>query len=399
MKKIGIVTMFYKNINYGGVLQAFALCKFLNKNGYDAEQIRFVTSHSKKEGFFSAAKRMLSLGIDYVFYTAVKKISVLKKGGTVVKSEITAEQKNIYSNEKKMRKEAFEKFAYEFVPSSDKVYYADTICDAGEHYDCFITGSDQVWNFRSYNPIYFLKFAQKDKIKLSYAASFSMDNLLNWQKRALKNHLSDFKAVSVREKQDLSFLEKIKVEQKEYVLDPTLLLEKEDWDEICESRLVDDRYVFCYFLGENVKEREIAKWFAKEKGLTLVTISHAGGGMRAVDFDFGDIRFGAASPNQFISLIKYADYVFTDSFHAIVFSKIYNRQYFIFNRNSKKSMTSRIKCITALFGTEERYCDSEIRENYEYVCSLEDISYISENNELADLKRSSVKFLLDNLGA
>lgn len=47
---------------------------------------------------------------------------------------------------------------------------------------------------------------------------------------------------------------------------------KEDWDEICDNRLVDDRYVFCYFLGENIKEREIAKRFAEEKGLTLVII-------------------------------------------------------------------------------------------------------------------------------
>ena len=399
MKKIGIVTMFYKNINYGGVLQAFALCKYLNKNGYNAEQIRFVTSNSKKESFLSAAKRVLSLGIDYVFHAAVKKVGAFRKSGASAKPEITAEQKSIYSNEKKMRKEAFEKFAEKFVPSSKDVYYADTIRDACESYDCFITGSDQVWNFRSYNPIYFLKFAQKDKIKLSYAPSFSMDSLQSWQKRALKNHLRDFKAVSVREKEDLRFLDKIKVAQKEYVLDPTLLLEREDWDEICDNRLIDDRYVFCYFLGENEKEREIAKRFAKEKGLTLVTISHAGGGMRAVDFDFGDIQFGAASPNQFISLIKHADYVFTDSFHAIVFSKIYNRQYFIFNRNSKKSMTSRIKCITALFGTEERYCDNDSRENYEYVCSLDDISYSAENKELADLKKSSGEFLFDNLGA
>ena len=391
--------MFYNSINYGGVLQAFALAKFLNKNGYNAEQIKFVIAPSKKEGFFAKTSRKISLGLDYVFYMVVKKIRNLKKRNIVDNSNITPEQKSVYLTEKEMRKEAFEKFSDEFVPSSDRVYHADTICDTCERYDCFITGSDQVWNFRWYNAIYFLEFVKKDKIKLAYAPSFSMDSMLNWQKRALKNHLRDFKAVSVREKQDLRFLEKTKVEKKEYVLDPTLLLKKEDWDEICDNRLVDDRYVFCYFLGENIKEREIAKRFAEEKGLTLVIIPHAGGGMRASDFDFGDIQFGAASPNQFVSLIKYAEYVFTDSFHAIVFSKIYNRQYFVFNRNSKKSMTSRIKCITALFGTDERYCDGESRENYEYVCSLNDISYLAENNELEDLKKSSMEFLFNNLGA
>ncbi len=398
MKKIGIVTHYYKNINYGGNLQAYALCEFLKKNGYEAEQICFLKHSSGRESLLKKIEKLLFRGPDYIISRVLKK---LKKRNLLKKVEKTSEEIACEKKTKeiiKCRAENFKNFSEKIIPHSEKVYYADTIRESVCEYDAFITGSDQVFNFKSYHPIYFLDFVPKHKNKFSYAASFSMDMLEPWQKRVVNKSLRSFNSISVREKSDLSFLDDINGKEKVCVLDPTLLLETEDWDKVCSDRCVNEGYVFCYFLGENQKERELARKFSEEKNLKLVTIPHAGGGMRMYDFDFGDVQFPVASPEDFISLIKYADYIFTDSFHAVVFSHIYKRQYFIFNRNIKKNMTSRITNITKIFNTEDRFCFDSEQETLEYLLGLEPIKYDITLENLGELKEKSKKFLFDNLG-
>ena len=181
------------------------------------------------------------------------------------------------------------------------------------------------------------------------------------------------------------------------MLDPTLLLSREEWDEVCSDRKIDRDYVFCYFLGENKKERKIAKEFAKKHNLKLVTIPHAAGGINLVDRKFGDEKIYDASPQDFISLIKNAKYVFTDSFHAVVFSNIYQKQYFVFNRNKSGQMSSRITDITELFNQTERFCAGKDKENLTYVESLVDIDYSLPNDKFEELKKKSLEFLDRNL--
>ena len=104
-----------------------------------------------------------------------------------------------------------------------------------------------------------------------------------------------------------------------------------------------------------------------------------------------------ASPQDFLSLIKHAKYVFTDSFHAVVFSNIYEKQYFVFNRSKQGEMSSRIVDITTLFGQEDRFCHGKARETMEYVTSLPDIDYTKENADFAKRKAESIEFLRKNL--
>ena len=123
--------------------------------------------------------------------------------------------------------------------------------ECADEYDAFVTGSDQVWNLKFYDAAYFLDFVPHEKPKYSYAASFSMNELTEEQKIVVKNHLSDFSGISVREENAIQLLEKNTNIEPVFVVDPTLLLNKEDWDEVCDECVVDEKYVFAYFLGRN----------------------------------------------------------------------------------------------------------------------------------------------------
>ena len=180
------------------------------------------------------------------------------------------------------------------------------------------------------------------------------------------------------------------------MLDPTLLLDREDWDRVCASRVVNDDYLFCYFLGDNKRERRLALKFARQENLKVVSVPLTGAKIYS-DLKYGDIVLLAASPEEFISLIKHARYIFTDSFHAVVFSKIYERQYFVFNRDKKESMNSRIYDITKLFHTQERFCDSKEKESLAYINSLPDIDYSVSNRDFDEMKEKSIQFLKTNL--
>ena len=391
MKKIGILTHYYKSKNYGGNLQAYALCEYLNNNGYTAEQICFDSTFvvvQKK----SLVERIKGKGILGILKSIIRRILVAPK--RIVKETI------LYNEIKKhdvinRRVEAFDVFNSQVIPHSQKVYNSENINESSSLYDIFITGSDQVWKMKYYSPIWWLSFV-KDKTKISYAASLATDTIENEHKNIIKEHLRDFSAVSIREKSLVSQMQKLSPVGAEYVLDPTLLLEKEDWDKVCAEKLIEEDYIFCYFLGENKKERKLVIKFAKEKGLKLVTIPHASGKLRTVDIKFGDKKIYDASPQQFLSLIKHAKYIFTDSFHAVVFSNIYQKQYFVFNRNKKGEMSARITDITGLFGAEERFCNNKQKETLKYINSLKDIDYYKDNGIFIELIEKSIIYLMNN---
>ena len=289
-------------------------------------------------------------------------------------------------------KEAMRNFRNK-IPHSVNVYNKETISNVEERYDIFITGSDQVWNFEWYHPAFFLDFVTQ-KPKISYAASMAVDSLNENQKILIKEHLKDFNAISVRENNALELLKDLTPILPIRVVDPVLLLDKEEWDNVSSERQIKDEYIFCYFLGNNKNERKIAKKFAKKKNLPIVTAIFSN---NVLDFYFGAKRLYGVGPEDFISLIKHSQYVFTDSFHAVVFSYIYKRQYFVFNREQTGVMNSRIISITNLFNASKRFCVGAEREKLKYVLSVEDIDYSKVNQSLDEIKTQSIEFLKRNL--
>ena len=198
--------------------------------------------------------------------------------------------------------------------------------------------------------------------------------------------------ISIREKESISALKDLTDKPIEHVLDPTMLLKKEEWDNICEERMVEGDYLFCYFLGNNENIRKVAKEYAVSKELRLVTLPFLNGKYRAVDDGFGDILLYDVSPNQFLSLIKYASFVMTDSFHATVFSHLYERL-FVVSGGGKNEMGCRMKSLTELFGTEERYIMEHEDVSVERLATLSDTTLKLNWNSYEEMRQKSFEFL------
>lgn len=366
MVRIGIVTHYYNSQNYGGLLQAYALTKYLNVIGKSAEQI----SLSLTDMNFPSKKLSVKPALKY---TAKYMLNQFFAYGL---------------NTRKQRCAAFRKK----IPHSENVYSSTNVCNCIEDYDIFITGSDQVWNMDWFFEPYFLTFVPEGKRKVSYAASIGKNELTESQREFFKKVLEDFFAISVRERDTVELLTPLAGMDVKYTLDPTLLLDSKDWDEISSPRLVNKPYVFCYFLGRDKRLRKIAKQYALKNNLKLVTIPHLQQHFECNDMFFGDEQFIGASPEDFISLIKYSDCVLTDSFHASVFSCIYKVPFFTFQRKGNEKMGNRIKSLTELFGCPERFCDIEERFKLQYLMNIKCIEF-GENSRYLEEKDQSRDFL------
>lgn len=367
--KVGIITHYYKSDNYGGNLQAYALCEYINRYlGCEAEQISYDKKSEKKFKLFA-----------WKIYNSVRNYKNFL----------------IYSKLKKRRK-ALLHFNQDTIKHSIP-YSNQTINNANNEYDVFITGSDQVWHPSAVCPAYLLNFVQKGKTKLSYAASLAIDELPDCNKDYYRKSLNDYTAISVRESNAVDILGEIIDKKIEVVLDPTLLLSKEDWDNICDECNVPDKYLFCFFLGNDVNHRKLANDYAKRKELKIVTLPNLLGSFRNCDSGFGDYCLYDVSPTQFISLVKNSEMVFTDSFHASVFSIIYKKDFFVFERNSKKSMGSRIYTLMEMFDLKERFCDTKEKMTIEYMEKFPTVDYNKKFEKYEVMKEKSELFLRENL--
>ena len=374
MKKVGIVTLYHNNSNYGGLLQAYALQKSIDYMGFDVEQIcmNFITDSDdkfmvKRPGIKGIIRRFIDLSI----YTT----------------------KRIYFDQ---RREAFKKFELS-IPHSNIIYTQETINNSNAVYDIFITGSDQVWNLSWFRPEYFLSFVEKNKIKFSYAASMPSSTLTTSQIKMIKEFLRDYVDISVREEYTVDMLKCDMQINAKKVLDPTLLLGKEEWDKCEELCEIPEKYIFCYFLSGSKNLRKLVKKFAKENNLPILTFPHIGS-VNVSDINFGNIRLYNVTPGQFIHIIKKATYVITDSFHATVFSIIYNKEFYTISRVGQETMNNRIESLLSLFDKQERFFSpNDFINNYKVICNKKDnIEYYEKQKYLHDLEFSR-EYLYRNL--
>lgn len=373
MKRIGVITHYYNSRNYGGVLQAYALVQVLSRMGFCAEQICW-------DGVQHSEKRKKKKGL-----------------ARAVKKEFWNVYTGLIRKKLQARADAFEAFRQE-IPHSSKVYDSTNIQQCANQYDMFVTGSDQVWNMEWYDAAYFLDFAPADKTKFSYAASMPNTELTEQQKARVEEHLKRFDGISVREQETAAYLTELMRKEVAWVLDPTLLLDRDQWEMVCTPRAVQEPYIFCYFLSTEEQHRKLAAEYSKKLGCQLVTLPYLNR-VNGQDFRFGDMRLYDVSPGAFISLIKNAEYVVTDSFHAAVFSSIYQKEYFVFGRPEHKNADSRIYGLTELFGTEAHFCDTPEKMKLEYLLQCEPLDYAAPADGFETMKKQSLDYLsrmLDN---
>lgn len=369
--KIGIITHYYNSKNYGGLLQAYALCRFLNEEGHEAKQICYDRYYE------------LPFWNKYNFLTAHKYL---------IRRFISKHYKRIVNCRKNQNAKLIKDFATLKIPHTAKVYNSKNLHKAATEFDTFISGSDQVWHPNTVCGAYLLDFVPAEKKKISYAASISVDSLSNVQADRYAQSLKDFSAVSMREHKGAELISPLSPVEVQVVLDPTLLLTREQWDEICPTSSISGDYVFCYFLGDDAKQKECVREFAKKRGIKVVVLPMSGDAK-----NFGDENVTGASPAEFISLIKHASYVFTDSFHATVFSLLYEREVYVFERSGYKSMGQRIYTLTELFGVESHFCDTVEKLDNRYIESLPSIESLIKYGDFEKAKSESIRFLKNSL--
>ncbi len=383
-ERVGIITHYYNSQNYGGNLQAYALVKVIENIGdYQVEQICYDTTPIAEKSKITL-KKLIRLPKRVLSSIANKKA---QKQIAVKDGE--------YANCFKQRAQAFNAFNKNKINHGTTVYNKTNVDNANGEYDYYITGSDQVWNPKAVHPAYLLDFV-KGKPKFSYAASIACDQLTDKEKQMFKTSLKDYSGISVRENKAIELLQPLTEKKVRCDLDPTLLLTKEDWDKVIEQGEPSEKYMFCYFLGDDMRLRALATEYAKKHDLKIVTLPFMQGHYRDCDKDFGDQKLFDVDPLKFVWLIKHASVVFTDSFHAMVFSNVYKKDYIIFARGKGDLMNSRIYQLIELFGGAEKFVNEQDKYTINYIEN--NLKWLDSQGASIDEKRTaSIEYLKDLL--
>ena len=387
--KIAIISLFHENINYGGVLQAYALRKVVSDMGYSCEQLRYDNTDECCPSYSPVSlARFVKSQFNSVI-TISQLMDFFERAIAFVMRETLLKFYDIRGKKRAERRGNFNKFCECYVPSS-KTYSKQTIGTSICCYDVFISGSDQVWNPNWFFSPYYLSFVPDHIPKISYAASTAVSSLTPEQYERIEPLIKRFQAISVRECNAVSMLQSMTKQKIEWVLDPTLLLSADEWDIISAENSVDEPYVFAYMLGDNKSNQKAATKFAKENGLKLLTFPFTASG-RLNQLFFGDIH-SYCGPDEWLSLIRDAEYVITDSYHAVIFSIIYRKGFVVLRRDSddvKESMNSRMYSLVHMFPViEERIVDAS---DVDYVKNS--VNWDETYCILSEIKKSSINWL------
>lgn len=342
MKKIGLIIA-NPITNYGAHLQGYATQCVLDSMGVKTTVLDIARVKSKPFvdlGYIVEAFRVLSQRI-------------LKK-----------KQKRNYDNAFRQNVKNRTRQANDFRDRRlhDVVVYADyakLVSDA-KSYDIIMIGSDQMWlPGMSFSSLYSLRFVPKGVKRASYATSLGVSEYPRYCWNSARNMWTKMDYLSVREEQGANIIRTVckdKVDVK-VVVDPTYLMTKEQWEDVIPvQKMCDKKYVFCYFLGDDVDSKLCARRYAEKNNLHLVSILSCES-FSDLDRTFADETIGAASIEDFINWIRGAECVFTDSFHGLAFSVINHKQFFVFYRRRndvKQSRNSRIDNILSLWDCEDR---------------------------------------------
>lgn len=261
-----------------------------------------------------------------------------------------------------------------------KIDYSNDITEINNNYLFFSVGSDQVWNddYVKGNELLFLLGRNIEIPKISLSASFGKSSVN--EKEIFKNLLPNFKAISVREESAVNIIEDLIGKESTLLSDPTLALSKDEWSNVSNSPSfnVPKKYAVAYFLGGMEKFERNIKDYCKKNNLELVNV-----------LDRNSVYF-ESGPREFINLVENSEIVFTDSFHASVFSIIFNRQFYVFERQKQKSsMSSRIDTLLNKFDLHSCFYKGEINYN--------DIDWNSINKKLSIEKENIYSFLTNTL--
>lgn len=345
--KIGILT-FHETSNYGAAFQAYATQKAIQSLNYSPEIIDYV--NSARNNKYSVKTRVFKNIKNGEFIKAIKYLA----GFYFVR------KRNI----------SFKNFYDEFFILSSEHYNEKNISETRGKYDIFLIGSDQVWNYHNngLDTNYALAFADGNN-KVSYASSFGVSEYPIQVATQFKPLFSEINHVSVRENSGAILFKDITGKPAEVVVDPVFLLNKEDWikvSKIHESEKLSG--VFCYFSNKKYLDR-----FLSTRGDLLIEEKLL---QFSSDFRISDVlnfkyKFLAnTSPQKFLGFLLNSKLIITSSFHGVVFSIIFEKNFFVF-LSGNKGRDSRIVDLLTKLGLTSRIVYPE----HDYDFSVGDIEY------------------------
>lgn len=328
--KCGVIT-FHRAINFGAVLQTYALNKVINDLGVDCEVIDYYCTTLEKQYKPLSIKSLIELK---------KMASILLKNAQV-----------------KDNRKSFDDFSKRYIKFSREKFYSNKdLINCNKNYDIFIAGSDQVWSYycAGFDTAYFLDFVKDNHKKNSYAASFGVESIPNQYISKYNELLKDFNNISVREEQGAEIVKSITKREATVVLDPTLLVTKEQWNEISPENNQSEKYILVYLLAETKSIFKFAKTLAKDKNLKIVYIHDR-------LFNKGGVKnLNKVSPDRWVSLFINAEYIVTNSFHGVAFSINLEKEFYMEYLPEPAKVNSRLENILKVFNLNNRCINDNI---------------------------------------
>lgn len=351
--RIGILT-YHRAHNYGAILQALATRIILQKLGHEVYYVDYWPNYHKEAYVFFSWHRLWKYRWEYL------------------KNRI------LLHNEIQSRIAHFER---------DINHYIVPFCipyNSKEEFDVVIYGSDQIWrrqlSSNQFNPVYFGRNNIKANRHVSYAAS--MGNLVKdpRERAKIKIWLSKFSKISVREVELQNYVKELGYNSS-LVVDPTLLLSLEQWDNILHlTPIRDSGYVLFYNLNKDTFDKQSIEAFASKKGLRVLEVK----GVAGKD---SDSIISQCGPREFVSLIKYADFVFSSSYHGLLFSIIFHKEFYVSFRNN----IGRANSILSSLGIEDRILPPCVS----YIEEPKSINYSNVERILTIFRNASLNYLTD----
>ena len=354
--KIGIIT-YHRAKNLGAMLQSYALQKTLEKYKGKCEIIDY--RNEKMEESYK-----------------VKKIWECKSLKEKIKNILFMKKNKAFEE---VRKEFNEKVQ----TISTKKYNKNNIKEANNDYDLFVTGSDQVWNVKlNYDDEnYFLNFAEDNNKKNSYAASFGTNKINEEQKEKICNQLKTFNKISVREEEGKNVVRELTGRNSELVLDPTLLLNKYEWENMINNeRIEKEKYIFVYVIAYTPTLLEFARKLGKERNCKVICFHTSYQKYRGMK------NLTKVSPQDFLNYIKNAEVVVTSSFHGMCFSINLQKEFYYELDENKVNNNSRLKTLATTLNLEDRRIING-------KCINNRINYSEVTKKLEAERKKSIQFI------
>ena len=330
-----LLTTVFTGYNYGSCLQAFAGKTFIRKMGYDCT---LVARRSFMKG------RNVHLG--KLFTILWRSLILRERSNSLTTYKKQYERALVGDSDEK-----FNQFNDEYLSPRFLSWY-ELKGLAIESVAC-LAGSDQIWNSSSLyvDPLYYLRFAPASK-RVAFAPSFGRNFIPAYNKKKIAKWISSFSFLSVREGSGVELIKAFTGKDAIQLIDPTLMLDANDWESLLGLNNRTDDYILAYFLDEpSPVARNVIRQLAERLNYKIV----------AIPYKFSDMSYcdsiEAAGPREFLELIKGAAVVCTDSFHGTAFSINFHTPFYVFERNygSASKQSSRILSLLKQMKMMHRY--------------------------------------------